>query len=259
LHPILVEIGRFRIYSYGFMLAVAFFVGIVIAARRAENRGLSKDIIYDLSAVIIICAVLGSRALYILTHRENYHSLLDMVALWQGGATYYGGMLLALLGSWLFTRMKGISFFLVADIVSPSIAIGIFFTRIGCFLSGCCFGSPTSCSLGLVFPPDSPAGYIYGGIHIHPTQLYSSFYGILIFTLLLLVERRKSFDGFVFGFLCIFYGVARFVVDFFRYYEPSAFVSKSLTMNQVLSIGLVIVGSALLFTLGRRKKAKEMN
>lgn len=259
MHPILIEIGKFRIYSYGFMLAVAFFAGILFAANRARSRGLPKDIIYDLSAVIIICAVLGSRALYILTHRENYHSLLDMVALWQGGATYYGGMLLALFGSWLFTRIKGVSFFLIADIVSPSIAIGIFFTRIGCFLSGCCFGSPTSCSLGLVFPPDSPAGHIYSGIHIHPTQLYSSLYGLLIFILLLLVEKKKSFDGFVFAFLCIFYGIARFIVDFFRYYEPTAFVGRTLTMNQVLSIGLVIVGLAILFILRRVETVKKVD
>jgi len=257
-HPVLIEIGKFRIYSYGFMLALAFLVGIIFASRRAEREGLGREVIYDLSAVIVVLAVIGSRALYIITHAENYHSIIDVIALWQGGATYYGGLVLAIAGSWVFTRIKKISFLKVADIVSPSIGIGIFFTRIGCFLSGCCFGSPTSCSLGVVFPPNSPAGSIYTGLRIHPTQLYSSFYGLLIFVLLLLVERKKKFDGFVFAFLCVFYGIARFVIDFFRYYERSAFVGAGLTINQILSLGLIVVGITLLFYLKQRAESKEV-
>ena len=257
MHPILIEIGRFRIYSYGFMLAIAFFVGILLAAWRAEKAGLKKDIVYDLSAVIIVLAVIGSRSLYIIMHRESYHSLIDMIALWQGGAIYYGGLILALIGSWIFVRVKGVSFLKIADILSPSIGIGIFFTRIGCFMAGCCFGSPTSCSLGVTFPPDSPAGYIYSGIHIHPTQLYSSFYGLLIFLLLLLVEKKKTFDGFTFSFLCIFYGIARFIVDFFRYYEPSAFVGRVLTINQVISLGLIVAGIVMLIILRSQSSKKR--
>ncbi len=95
MHPILIEIGRFRIYSYGFMLAFSFFIGIWIAGRRAEKRGVPKEIIQDLSIILILLAVIGSRMLYIVTHRDHYHNLLDIIALWEGGATYYGGLALA--------------------------------------------------------------------------------------------------------------------------------------------------------------------
>ncbi len=140
----------------------------------------------------------------------------------------------------------------MADICSVSVALGILFTRIGCFLSGCCFGSPTSCPIGVVFPADSPAGYLFSGQSIHPTQLYSSFYGLVILAALLLVERKWSFNGFTFAFLCIFYGAARFTVDFFRYYEESA-VLVGLTYNQVISIGLAAMGIVLLLVLPRRQ------
>ncbi|MBN1886227.1 MAG: prolipoprotein diacylglyceryl transferase [Candidatus Krumholzibacteriota bacterium] len=253
MHPVLVELGPLKIYSYGFMLALSFLVGIWLAARRADRRGPGGDLIYDLSIILVLGAVIGSRGLYILTHRDNYHSILDIIALWQGGATYYGGLVLAVAGAVVFLWRKNISFMLIADICAPSIALGVFFTRIGCFLSGCCFGHPTSCPAGMVFPAGSPAGWMFPGIHIHPTQLYSSLYGIAIFALLLLVERWKRFDGFVFSFLCIFYGIARFVVDFFRWYEDSAMVGGGLTFNQVISIGLVAAGGILLAVLGRRK------
>jgi len=254
LHPVLIELGKLRIYSYGFMLALSFFIGILLADRRARSRGVRPEILYDLSIVLILAAVIGSRGLYIITHRDHYNGFLDIVALWQGGATYYGGLILALAGALVFLGLRRISFFRVADICAPSIALGVFITRVGCFLSGCCFGKPTGCSLGIVFPPDSPAGYTFSGIHIHPTQLYSSFYGLLIFLLLLAIDRRSSFTGFTFSFLCIFYGIARFTVDFFRYYENSATIAGSVTVSQLLSLALTAAGIVLLVVLPRLRR-----
>ena len=252
MHPVLVELGPLKIYAYGFMLALSFLAGIRLAARRADRRGLGGDLIYDLSIVLVLAAVVGSRGLYIVTHREHYHSLVDIFAIWQGGATYYGGLVLAVAGAFVVLRRKGVSFLRVADICAPSIALGVFFTRIGCFLSGCCFGRPTGCPLGVVFPAGSPAGSMFEG-HIHPTQLYSSFYGLLILGFLLLLERWSRFDGFLFSCLLVLYGVARFVVDFFRWYEPSA-MTGVLTFNQVISIGLVIGGGLLLTVTGARAR-----
>ena len=253
MHPILIEIGPLRIYSYGFMLALSFFVGILLAGRRAERRGVSREIIQDLSVILIILAVIGSRMFYIMTHRDHYHSIIDVIALWEGGATYYGGLVLTIIGALVFLRKKGLSFLKVADICAPSIALGIFLTRIGCFLSGCCFGTPTGCPLGVSFPADSPAGYAFPGSAVHPAQLYSSFYGIVIFIALILFDRRKSREGALFALLCLLYGAARFTVDFFRYYDESAMATDSLTVNQIMSVALVLFGAALLLFLRRRK------
>jgi phosphatidylglycerol:prolipoprotein diacylglycerol transferase len=253
-HPILLELGILKIYSYGFMLALSFLVGIVLAARRARGRDVDPEIIYDLSIILVLGAVIGSRGLYILTHRENFKSIIDMIAIWQGGATYYGGLLLAVAGAIVFLRRKSVSFFKVADIIAPSIAAGVFITRMGCFLSGCCFGNPTSCPTGVVFPAGSPAGHYHPGIAIHPTQIYSSIYGLLIFLLLILLDRKKHFDGFLFSWLCILYGIARFIVDYFRFYEDSAMVGGTLTNNQVISIVLILFGAVYL-VVGRSKKA----
>lgn len=252
MHPILIELGPLKIYSYGFMLALSFFVGIMLASRRAERRGVSREIIQDLSIILILLSVIGSRTLYILTHRDHYHSIIDIIALWQGGATYYGGLVLALLGAIIYLKRKRISFLKVADICAPSIAFGIFLTRIGCFLSGCCFGSPTGCSVGVTFPADSPAGFLFPGDAVHPAQLYSALYGVGIFLLLILLDRRRLHDGFLFAQLCILYGAARFTVDFFRYYDESAMMTASLTVNQGISVALALFGVILLFILPKR-------
>jgi phosphatidylglycerol:prolipoprotein diacylglycerol transferase len=255
MHPVLIELGRFSVYSYGFMLALSFFIGILIAGARAERRGISKEIIYDLSIVLILAAVIGSRTLYIITHHDRYDSIIDIIALWQGGATYYGGLVLAVAGACIFLRIKKVPFFRIADICAPSIALGVFITRIGCFLSGCCFGRPTESPLGLVFPPSCPAGHTFTGLHLHPTQLYASGAGLVIFITLTLLSRRKTFDGYIFGFFCIMYGAARFSVDFYRYYESyaSSFIGH-MTISQVLSVFLMLFGFLMLVILPRRAR-----
>jgi len=255
MHPILIDLGMLKIYSYGFMLALSFLVGIVLGARRAGRRGIDPEIIYDLSIILVLGAVLGSRGLYILTHRDHFKSILDIVAIWQGGATYYGGLLLAVAGAVVYLRKKKIPFFRVTDILAPSVAAGVFITRIGCFLSGCCFGNPTSCPTGVVFPAGSPAGHCHADVAIHPTQIYSSLYGLVIFIILILIDRKERFDGFLFSWLCMLYGAARFIVDFFRHYEDLAIVAGGLTDNQVISIALILYGAVYLF-VGRAKKAR---
>lgn len=257
MHPVLIDLGALKIYSYGFMLALSFLVGIVLSAKRSGRRGIDKEIIYDLSIILVLGAVFGSRGLYIITHRDNFNGLLDIIAIWQGGATYYGGLILAVAGAVVFLRRKKIPFFRVTDIMAPSVAAGVFITRIGCFLSGCCFGNPTSCSTGVVFPAGSPAGHCHPGVDIHPTQIYSSLYGLIIFLILILLDRKKHFDGFLFSWLCILYGTARFIVDFFRYYEDSAIVAGGFTDNQVISIALILFGAVYLI-VGRAKEARRV-
>jgi len=251
LHPVLIEIGKFKIYSYGFMLALSFMAGIILASARAGKRGVEPGIIYDLSILLIISAIVGSRGLYIITHLDHFHGIIDIFALWQGGATYYGGMVLAVITAAVYLRFKKLSFLTIADICAPSIGLGIFFTRIGCFLSGCCFGHPTTCFLGVIFPKGSPAGFQYPETSIHPTQLYSSAYGALIFILLMLIDRKDLPRGALFGLLCVFYGTARFVVDFFRFYEGSAMLGP-LTLNQVVSLGLIAAGAALILYMNSK-------
>jgi phosphatidylglycerol:prolipoprotein diacylglycerol transferase len=256
-HPVLIDLGIIKIYSYGFMLATSFLAGILIAVRRARQRGIDPDIIYDLSIILILGSVIGSRGLYIITHRDHFRSIIDIVALWQGGATYYGGLLLAVAGAVIFLRRKKIGFFRIADICSPSIAAGVFITRLGCFMSGCCFGKPTSCPTGMVFPHGSMAGHYHAGVPIHPTQLYSSIYGLAILIVLLLIDRKKHFDGFLFAWFCILYGAARFTVDFFRFYEESAIIAGGLTDNQVISMLLIVFGAVLLVA-GRIRYNREV-
>ncbi len=261
MHPILIDLGRIQIRSYGFMLAVSFLIGIYLAGRRARRRGVDPQKILDLSVIIILGAVVGSRLLYVVFHLEQYANPLDIFALWQGGATFYGGFLMALAASYWWVQKNRLDFLAVADIVAPSIALGLVFTRVGCLLSGCCFGKPTDHAWGMVFPADSPAGAAAAlvasrtgleSLALHPTQVYSSLKGLVIFLALIVAEPKLRTRGATFGLFLILYGIGRFTIDFFRFYEENARVLMGLTFNQVISIGLVAIG---LFLLLRRERA----
>jgi phosphatidylglycerol:prolipoprotein diacylglycerol transferase len=260
MHPTLINAGWFQIRSYGFMLALSFLVGIYLAAWRAKHRGVKPQLILDLSVYIILASVIGSRLLYVVFHLKDYSSPLEYFALWEGGATFYGGLALAIAAAVWFTRRKGLAFLGVADIMSPSIALGMAFTRVGCFLSGCCFGRPTDAPWGVLFPSTCQAGRYQSEaaiqlgvdvVHLHPTQLYSSFYGLVIFGILLLAERKLPKQGALFGLLLVLAAMARFTVDFFRFYEPNARTVWGLTVSQVWAVGFALLGVYLLVRRAR--------
>jgi len=254
LHPILFEIGPIPIRSYGVLIAVAFAVGIWLAVRRAERRGIDPLRMTDLGIWIMVAAVIGSRLFYVIPYRSYFaEHPARIFAVWEGGLTMYGGLLAAIAVSVLFTRRAGISFWRTADVTAPSIALGLGITRIGCFFNGCCFGHPTSGPLGVRFPAHSAAGAEFPGVPIHPAQLYAAAFGFFLFGFLLLIERRIRGEGRLFLVLIGLYGIARIVLDQFRFYEnvsPVAPGGIPLSWNTLLSAALIVAAAALYPFLG---------
>ncbi len=268
MHPTLIQIGRVAVKTYGFLLALAFLLGIWLSARRAKKDGMGSGWLPDLALIILISALAGARFFYVIFHLEEFQGhFWDMINPIQssgeigiGGLTMFGGLVLAVVCSLIYTLVKKLEVWRIADIIAPSIMLGLGIARIGCFLNGCCFGQPSSCSLGMVFPPDSPAGYFFPGIPIFPIQLVASFNGFLIFGILLFVERHKRFNGFTFWIMLGLYSVARFTIDFFRYYESSMIFTRiggvPITVNQALTVATLFISIFVWNYLRLRSKRK---
>ncbi|MDZ7338143.1 MAG: prolipoprotein diacylglyceryl transferase [candidate division KSB1 bacterium] len=264
MHPVLFKLGPLQIHAYGLMLATSFVLGILLAARRAKKVGIDPNRIMDLGVVVAVSAIVGARLFYVVRHLDEFRGhWTDTFNPFQstgqvgiGGLTLLGGVILALVTSYIYLRAKGLPFLRVADMVAPSLGLGIFLTRIGCFLNGCCYGVPTKLPWGVSFPEGCAAHWQYGSVPIHPTQLYSSLGGLIIFLALLALDRRRAFDGYLFYFFLIFYGLGRFLVDFVRYYEPSMVLmrlgSVAISYNQAISLLMLLAGALGLF-LGARK------
>lgn len=250
MYPTLFEIGPFTLHSYGFMLALSFFFGILLASRRAPARGVTSDQVFDTSLVVVFASIAGARLMYVLFHRSEIHSFIDVIAVWRGGLTMYGGVLAAMASAWFYLRRRGIPFLRMADIMAPSLGLGLMLTRIGCFLNGCCYGTPTDSPLGVRFPESTFSGQLFAGEALHPTQLYSSMVGLVIVVTLLLLDRRRRPEGHLFAFYLVLAGLGRFGLDFFRFYEANVYFLLPLTVNQLISLGGVAVG--ILLVVSRR-------
>jgi phosphatidylglycerol:prolipoprotein diacylglycerol transferase len=255
MHPILFKIGPLPIHSYGFMLALSFLLGIWLGGLRCKRRGLDGDVISDVGFWVIISAILGSRLYYVVLHFEEFEGdLLGIINPFHGGSTgigglvMYGGYIGAILAGLLYFKLKKLPFLPYADATAPTIGIGIFLTRIGCFLNGCCFGAATESSVGMHFPPSSPAGQYQLHIHagaLYPSQLFESAGGLAIAAIILLVGRKRIFNGFEFFLTGLLYSVLRFAIDFTRYYTPQEMM-LGMTHNQIVCIGIFIVFGGLM-------------
>jgi len=265
MHPILFRIGRLEIHSYGLMLAISFLLGILWAVKRSEKRGIKQTDIMDLSFLIVLASIIGSRALYVITHVEEFSGhWTDTFNPFQSsgqigisGLTLLGGVVLSVITVIIFCVIKKIDILRLMDVLAPSFGLGIFITRIGCFLNGCCFGQPSDLPWAMVFPLISPAGYTLQGVHIHPTQLYSSLYGLIITGILFLLDKKKRHDGFIVAVFMILYGISRFFVDFVRYYEDCVkfpFMGYRFTVNQGISFLMLLAGVLILIFFKERFK-----
>ncbi|MEN9978829.1 MAG: prolipoprotein diacylglyceryl transferase [candidate division WOR-3 bacterium] len=253
--PVLIRIGNFQLYSYGVMLFISFVLGIMIVERRAQRFGVEPKRITDLALWILLAVVLGSRLFYVAFHWDEFRNdLVGIIRFWGNppglsGLMFYGGFLGAFIAGLVFVWLNRLPLLKMLDAVAPALVLGEGFTRIGCFLNGCCFGKPTTCPLGMVFPAGSAAGAQFPNQTIHPTQLYSSLAGFVLFGVALLLERRKLKPGVLFGIILLLYSLFRFGIDFVRYYEDAA----NFWGNQAVALSLSLLGLVLIVLLSRRR------
>ena len=243
--------------SYGLMMALSFALGFWLSVRRGRKHDLSSEVILDLVFGVFVSSLIGVRLMFVLTHLGDFHPWYRVFFIWDGGLTLYGGIGLATLTVWIMTRRRNIPFLVVADIFSPGVILGIGITRIGCFLAGCCFGSPTDCACGVTFPADAPASLQFGHVSVLPSQLFASAGGFIVFALLLLLERVSDYRGATFGRFLLLYGLSRFAVDFSRYYEPEQIMMLGWTNNQWISVGMMATGLAVMIIFARMARVGE--
>ncbi|MCS7250514.1 MAG: prolipoprotein diacylglyceryl transferase [candidate division WOR-3 bacterium] len=252
MYPILLKIGNFSLYSYGLMLFISFILGIKLTQIRAKKFGIKEDTIVNLAVYILIGVVIGARFLYVLNHWDEFkNDLIGIIAFWRGGLgglMFFGGFIGGFFSGLIYAKKNKLPILKMLDSISPAIALGEGFTRIGCFLNGCCFGKP--CEYGIIFPPHSPAGLTFLNTKIHPTQLYSSLFGFLLFFFILKLEKTRIIkkEGLLFSIFLFFYALFRFLIDFLRYYEDKL----NFLTNQLISFSLMII--ALIIFLTRFKK-----
>lgn len=242
MHPVLVKIGSFTVYSWGAMLAVAVLVAIWGIGRIARREGYEDNMVLDLVILSVLGGLIGARLAYFMIY-DWQGFLADPLMLFRVGSNgiegmvWYGAFIGGIGAFGVYIWKKKLSFWKIADMFSPYLALGYALVRIGCFLRGCCYGNITESPLGVVFP------YI-DHFSRYPTQLYSSALNLLLFALLLWLYERRSFNGQVFISYLLGYGVYRFIIEFFRF---SVYHVGPFTLGQIYTLGLLAIGVILYY------------
>lgn len=234
MHPVLLRIGGLEIRSYGVMVATAFLLSYWLTIREAKGKDYDERMLSNLLFLIIVSGIIGARLFYVTVNLPFYiDDPLGVIKIWEGGLVYYGGLLFSVISGYLYLQYHRVSVWRFADLTAPYLALGYGVGRIGCLLNGCCYGSTTI-----------------------PIQIYSSITSFLIFLILLMIKRKKEFDGQVFFWYITLYSMARFVIEFFRT-DPRGFVILDyLSTSQALGLVGILLSAFMMVKLkGRTTKA----
>lgn len=247
--PVALSLGPVDIRWYALAYIAGLMLGWVLARALTRREALwpgdtpptQGEGLDDLLVHMAIGIVLGGRLGYVLFYNLPYfaENPLDAFKIWQGGMSFHGGMLGAILAMVVFARRREASALSVIDLVAAVAPIGLFFGRIANFVNAELWGRVSDVPWAMIFPGAGPEPR-------HPSQLYqAALEGLLLFALVMLVVRMGGLKrpGTVGGTFLAGYGTARIIGEFFR--EPDrqiGFLAGGLTMGMLLSIPMIIVG-----------------
>ena len=247
LDPIALSLGPFQIHWYGVIIGAAIALGLYLAIKESNKRGLEKDLFTDLLLWAIPIAILSARAYYVIFEWNYYaQNPSQIIAIWKGGLAIHGALIGSIITAYVFTKKRGVSFWKVADIAAPSLILGQAIGRWGNFMNQEAHGGEvTRQFLEGLFLPDWIINQMYiNEVYYHPTFLYESIWNLVGLVLLLLLRRVNLRQGEIFLTYLIWYSVGRFFVEGLR--TDSLMLTEGIRMAQMISVVLIIGAVAVL-------------
>ena len=236
MYPVLFKIGDFEITSFGVLVAVGALVGLWIFQRELRRSGLPAEAL-DAAIAGIIGGLAGAKLLWVIEHLGEEH-VLDLL-LSRGGMSWFGGFIGGVLAGLLVMWRKRLPKIAVLAAATPALAFGHLIGRIGCFLVGDDYGTPSDLPWAVAFPQGLPPTTV----PVHPTQLYEAV-GLGILGWVLLRWRRHGVDdSIVLGRYLVAAGALRFVIEFIR---VNTRVLAGLSVAHLVSLGVIAVGIGML-------------
>ena len=256
--PTLIELGPLTIRWYGLLIASAVLIGVTLSQYLAKRRNVDPNLLGDLAIWLVIAAIPCARLYYVLFEWEQYAQRpQDIIAIWKGGIAIHGAILGGLLAALIFARLRKVSFWLLADLVVPSLILGQAIGRWGNFFNSEAFGRPTDLPWKLYIPPQQRPPELINYDYFHPTFLYESLWNLMVFAILMTLFFRdlKRKPHLKVGTLVLVYMVAyslgRFWIEGLR---TDSLMIGPLRVAQVISlteITLGLMGLAWLYLLRR--------
>lgn len=265
-----ITIGGFKIAYYGIIIGIGMLAGVYMAQKDAKRRGQDPELYLDFALYAIIFSIIGARLYYVLFAWDNYKgNLLQIFNLRGGGLAIYGGIIAAVLTLIVFSKVRKVSFFSMADSGCIGLVTGQIIGRWGNFFNCEAFGGYTNgifamrirkslVDAGMISKDLLNRVIVENGveyIQVHPTFLYESVWNIGVLIFLLWYRKRKKFDGEMMFLYLLGYGAGRFWIEGLRT-DQLIFFNTGIPVSQALSLILVIISAAAI--LWKRSKLKTV-
>ena len=246
--PVAFYIGPKPIYWYALIILTGFALAVFFCCRSGKKRNINPDNLIDIALYGLISALICARIYYVIFDLDSFRdNLLDIFKVWEGGLAIYGGLIGAVISTFIYCRVKKLNFFEIADICAPGLLIGQIIGRFGNFVNAEVFGHET----------DSILGMSINGLHpVHPLFLYESLWNLTGLIIMLILRDKKKTHGQVISGYFFWYGLGRLFLEGMRQSEYILYlVDGVLGISQVVSAVLVIASVVLFTVLTKRRKA----
>ena len=266
-----ISIGGFSIAYYGIIIAIGMMAGLWIACRQAKKTGQNPDAYFDLAIIAIICSLIGARIYYVIFRWDLYKGdLLRILNIREGGLAIYGGVIAAIITTFVFAKVRKIPYGRLCDTACLGLILGQIIGRWGNFFNREAFGGYTDNLLAMQLPVSAIRsaditeellehtimldGVTY--VQVHPTFLYESLWNLFLLILMLVFFNKRRFEGEVFLWYLLGYGIGRFWIESLRTDQlllPGIGYPVSMAVAALLAITAVIW-----IIVGRKRAAKKV-
>jgi phosphatidylglycerol:prolipoprotein diacylglycerol transferase len=254
--PFVYRLGPLEVGGFGFAMLMAFIIAQLVAQRELARRGHDPTPIGDLIIAAVIGGLVGAK-LYYAALTQDAGAIFS-----RAGFVFWGGLIGGILVVLLVIRIKKLSVARIADVAGISIAAAYSVGRTGCWAVGDDYGRPWNSALAVRFPEGAPPSTVENmstmfGVQfppgtdpaavvaVHPTQLYETAAGFVMFLVLWRMRDHKHAEGWLFGVYSVLAGVERFLVEFVRAKDDRFFAG--LTAAQIIALGFVVVGILVMY------------
>ena len=240
-----------RWYSLAYIFGILYSYQFLKFSNKKYNF-ISLKALDDWMLYAILSILIGGRAGYVLFYNLPFflENPQEILAFWRGGMSFHGGLFGAIVGMWLFSKKYNLNIWNILDNLAVSTPFALMLGRIANFINLELYGRPTSGNFGFIFPNSDLAPR-------HPSQLYqASLEGLILFLILNFLFFKT--DNFkkpkkLSGFFLIFYGIFRFIIEFFRQPDPQiGLILQIFSMGQILSLPIILFGIFLIYTTKKK-------
>ncbi|HSQ32064.1 MAG TPA: prolipoprotein diacylglyceryl transferase family protein [Gemmatimonadaceae bacterium] len=265
-HPFNFGVGGFNFTGFGIAVLMAFLIAQIVAERELARRGhdVEAAAVSDVLFAALLGTIIGAKLYYVTIVTHDWHDLWS-----RGGFVFWGGFMGSVALCALTIRFKKLSFLRFADVAGIAIAAGYAVGRTGCWAVGDDYGKPYTGPLAVAFPQGAPPSTVaemqrtfhvqfpagtdpQSVVSVYPTQLLEVVLGLVMFGILWRMRDHDHAEGWLFGVWCIFAGIERFIVEFFRAKDDRFMWLGGLSSAQAIAIGIVVVGAGVMMARKQR-------